>query len=149
MSSQGALWTTKDLRRRTVWSVVAGFYMDGQGSKTSHSLICCSKLTTLLVNVSLKLWSINMTYTPICLLKNVRSFCICKSYSHLFTKNTCGLDIVLIRRVNILTTHELVKLTTLWTTGPWFALCWELRGYLRIYGFCHSYRFVHGALWIV
>ena len=32
-------------------------------------------------------------------------------------KNTCELDIVLTRTVNILTTNELVKLTTLWTTG--------------------------------
>ena len=33
-------------------------------------------------------------------------------------KNTCELDIVLTRIVNILTTNELVKLKTLWTTGP-------------------------------
>ena len=42
----------------------------------------------------------------------------CKSYSHFFSKNTCELDIVLTRTVNILTTNELVKLTILWTTGP-------------------------------
>ena len=36
--------------------------------------------------------------------KNVSSFCICKSYSHFFSKNTCELDIVLNRIVNILTT---------------------------------------------
>ena len=47
------------------------------------------------------------------------SFCICKSYSHFFSKNTCKLDIVLTRTVKILTTNELVKLTVLWTTGPW------------------------------
>ena len=48
------------------------------------------------------------------------SFCIRirKSYSHFFSKNTCELDIVLTRTVNILTTNKLVKLTTLWTTGP-------------------------------
>ena len=45
--------------------------------------------------------------------KNVSSFC-----SNFFSKNTCELDIVLTRTVNILTTNELVKLTTLWTTGP-------------------------------
>ena len=50
------------------------------------------------------------------------SFCICKSYSHFFSKNTCELDIVLTRTVNILTTNELVKLTMLWTTGPWHLL---------------------------
>ena len=40
------------------------------------------------------------------------------SLNKLFSKNTCELDIVLTRTVNILTTIELVKLTTLWTTGP-------------------------------
>ena len=55
-----------------------------------------------------------MVYTLVCLLKkNEISFCICKSYSHFFIKNTCELDIVLTRTVNILTTNELVKLTTL------------------------------------
>ena len=41
--------------------------------------------------------------------KNVSSFCICK--------NTCELDTVLTRAVNILT-NELVKLTTLRTSVP-------------------------------
>ena len=45
--------------------------------------------------------------------KNLSSFCICKSYSHFFGKNTCELDIVLNRTVNILTTNKLVKLTML------------------------------------
>ena len=40
--------------------------------------------------------------------KYVSSFCICKSYSHFFSKNTCELDIVLTRIVNILTTNELI-----------------------------------------
>ena len=85
---------------------------------TKHSGPSCSKLTMLLVNVSLKLWSLNMAYTLICLLKNVSSFCICKSYSHFFSKNTCELDIVLTRTVNIFTTNELVKLTMLQQVGP-------------------------------
>ena len=46
------------------------------------------------------------------------SFCICKSYSLFFSKNTCELDTVLTRTVNILTTKELVKLMMLWKTGP-------------------------------
>ena len=75
-----------------------------------------------LVNISLKLWSLNMAYMLIFLLKNVSRFCICKSYSHFFSKNTCELDIVLTRTVNILTniltTNELVKLTMLQTTRP-------------------------------
>ena len=74
--------------------------------------LSCSKLTMSLVNVSLKLWSLNMAYTLIWLLKNVSSF------SHFFSKNTCEFGIVLTITVNILTTNELVKLTTLWTTGP-------------------------------
>ena len=41
--------------------------------------------------------------------KNVSSLC----YSHVFSKNTCELDIVLTRTVCILTTNELVKLTML------------------------------------
>ena len=32
--------------------------------------------------------------------KSVSSFCICKSCSHFFSKNTCELDIVLTRTVN-------------------------------------------------
>ena len=41
--------------------------------------------------------------------------------THIFvSKNTCELDIVLTRIVNILSTNEHVKLTTLWTTGTWF-----------------------------
>ena len=38
--------------------------------------------------------------------------------THIFQQNTCELDIVLTRTVNILATNELVKLTVLWTTGP-------------------------------
>ena len=73
----------------------------------------CSKLMMSLVNVSLKLSSLNTTYTPNFLLKNMSSFCKSKSYSHFFSKNTCELVIVLIRTVNILTTNKLVKLTML------------------------------------
>ena len=49
------------------------------------------------------------------------SFCICKSYSYFFSKNTCELGIVLTRIVNILTINKLVKLTILWTTGSWWS----------------------------
>ena len=79
----------------------------------------CSKLTTSLVNVSLKFWSLNMVYMLIILLKkNVSSFCIWKSYSHFPAKISCELDIVLTRTGNILTTNEHVKVTMLRTTGP-------------------------------
>ena len=82
-------------------------------SKALRSGPSCSKLAMLLVNVSLKLCSLTMAYMLIFLLENVSSFCICKSYSHFFSKNTCELDIVLTRTVNILTTNKLVKLMML------------------------------------
>ena len=86
----------------------------------------------LLVNVSLKLWSINIAYIYTYIFtekmwvafgafwwKNVSSFWrFCKSYSHFFNKNTFELDILLTRTVNILTTNKLLKLMMLWTTGP-------------------------------
>ena len=87
-----------------------------KNNKTGPS---CSKLTMSLVNVSLnfdhEIWHICWYFCW----KNVSSFCICKSYSHFFSKNACELDIVLTRTVKILTTNELVKLRMLWTTGPW------------------------------
>ena len=46
------------------------------------------------------------------------SFC---TLTHIFfSKNTCELDIVLTRTVNILITNEIIKLTMLWTTEPWY-----------------------------
>ena len=54
-----------------------------------------------------------MAYTLIFLLKKVA-----KATHIFFVKNTCELNIVLTRTVNILTTNELVKLTMLQTTGP-------------------------------
>ena len=80
----------------------------------------CSKLTMSLVNVSLKFWSLNMAYTLIFLLKKMWvAFAFAKA-THIFSaKNNCELDILLTRTVIILTINELVKLTMLWTTGPW------------------------------
>ena len=48
------------------------------------------------------------------------AFAFAKATHIFFSKNTCELDVVLPRTINILTTNELVKLTMLWTTGPWF-----------------------------
>ena len=48
-----------------------------------------------------------MAYTLIFLLK--KSECICENYSYVLSINTCELDIVLTRTVNILITKELVK----------------------------------------
>ena len=38
--------------------------------------------------------------------------------THIFSENTCELDVVLTRIVNILTTNELTQLMMLWTTRP-------------------------------
>ena len=46
------------------------------------------------------------------------AFAFAKGTRIFFSKNTCELDVVLSRTVNILTTNELVKLMMLWTTGP-------------------------------
>ena len=51
-----------------------------------------SKLTMLLVNISLKVWSFKMAF----LKKKKKN---CKSYSLYFSKNTCALDIVLSREM--------------------------------------------------
>ena len=68
------------------------------------------------------------------------SFCICKSYSHFFSKNTCESDIVLTRTVDILTTDKHVKLMMFWTTGPsifdwkkepYLTLCFHLQKHLN------------------
>ena len=72
-----------------------------------------------LVNDSLKFTSSD---TQICwnflLKKNVSSFCIAKA-THIFSaKNIWILYIESAKTVNEMTLNELVKLTTLWTTGP-------------------------------
>ena len=78
----------------------------------------CSKLTTSLVNDSLKFTSSD---TQICwnfCWKNVSSFCSAKA-THIFSaKNIRILCIEPAKTVNEMTLNELVKLTTLWTTGP-------------------------------
>ena len=84
----------------------------------------CSKLTTSLVNDSLKFTSSD---TQICwnflLKKNVSSFCTAKA-THIFSaKNFRVLYIESAKTVNEMTLNELVKLTTLWTTGPRLLEC--------------------------
>ena len=65
----------------------------------------CSKLT-MLVNIWLKVWSLNIPYTLI--FAKLLTF---------FRKNIFELDIVLTETVNILSTNELVKLMMLWKIG--------------------------------
>ena len=58
-------------------------------------------------------------YAEIFCWKNVSSFCIAKA-THIFSaKNIRILYIESAKTVNEMTLNELVKLTTLWTTGPW------------------------------
>ena len=74
----------------------------------------CSKLTMSLVNDSLKFTSSD---TQIC-----RNFLL-KKCEHIFSaKNIRILCIESPKTVNEMTLNELVKLTTLWTTGPWSLL---------------------------
>ena len=83
-----------------------------------------------LVNVLLKLRSLNMDFTLIFLLKKHVCSSAFATATHIFffffffffSKNTSELDIVLTRTVNILTTNELVQLTMLYRTGPWTSL---------------------------
>ena len=58
-------------------------------------------------------------YAEIFCWKNVSSFCTAKA-THIFSaKNIRILYIESAKTVNEMTLNELVKLTTLWTTGPW------------------------------
>ena len=60
-------------------------------------------------------------YSEIFCWKNVSSFCIAKA-THIFSaKNFRILYIESAKTVKEMTLNELVKLTTLWTTGPWCA----------------------------
>ena len=89
--------------------------------KVSYPGTNYSKLTMLLVKVSLKLWSLNMAYMQIYLLKKMwEAFAFAKATHIFFSKSICELDILLTRTINILTTNQLVKLTILWTTWPWW-----------------------------
>ena len=64
-------------------------------------------------------------YAEIFCWKNVSSFCSAKA-THIFSaKNIRILCIESPRTVNEMTLNELVKLTTLWTTGPCSCLCSE------------------------
>ena len=59
-------------------------------------------------------------YAEIFCWKNVSSFCSAKA-THIFSaKNIRILYIESTQTVNEMTINELVKLTTLWTTGPWW-----------------------------
>ena len=69
-------------------------------------------------------------YVEIFCLKNVSSFCSAKA-THIFSANNIRiLFLESAKTVNEMTLNELVKLTTLWTTGPWPFLILTLTGFL-------------------
>ena len=86
----------------------------------------CSKLMTSLVNDLIEFTS---SYTQICwnfCWKNVSSFCSAKATHIFFQQNilesakTVNSYNESAKTVNEMTLNELVKLTMLWTTGPWY-----------------------------
>ena len=96
-----------------------GFYIPEQLQR-SRSGPSCSNLTTSFVNDSLKFTSSDMQICWNFLLKKIWvAFAVqCKSYSIFSAKNIRILYMESANTVNELTLNELVKLTTLWTTGP-------------------------------
>ena len=66
-------------------------------------------------------------YAEIFCWKNVSSFCSAKA-THIFSaKNIRILYIESSKTVNEMTLNELLKLTTLWTTGPWRIEVWKFQ----------------------
>ena len=51
--------------------------------------------------------------------KNVRSFCIAKASLNFSTKKFCVFGYKVVKHLTSWPLNELVKLTMLWTTGPW------------------------------
>ena len=70
-------------------------------------------------------------YAEIFCQKNVSSFCYAKA-THIFSaKNIRILYIESAKTFNEMTLNELVKLTTLWTTGPWYCK-WTIKVPIRL-----------------
>ena len=86
-----------------------------------------------LVNISFKLWSLNMQYTLVVLLKNMWVALLhLQKLLTFFSKNTCELDIVLTRTVNILTTNKLTEQMVLWITGPWYFSYYSIQTFVVV-----------------
>ena len=110
-------WRMKEKQNKMLYSsgVLCSLRKRAHGCQSGPS---CSKLTTSLVNDSLKFISRDTKYAEIFCWKNVSSICNAKA-THIFsTKNIRILYIESAKTVNEMTPNELVKLTTLWTTGP-------------------------------
>ena len=107
----------------------------------------CSKLTMLLVNVSLKFQTLILQINQYFLLRKCEKLLHCKSFSHFFDKNFSVFGYKALKHLTGWPLNELVKLTTLWTTGPrclysrpsrkthqptYQAVCWESLSFLSI-----------------
>ena len=79
----------------------------------------CSKLTTSLVNETLKFQTLISQICQYFLLKKCEKLLQCKSFSHFFNKNISVFGYKVVRHLTSRPLNELVKLTMLWTTGPW------------------------------
>ena len=94
---------------QSAWMVVPKMFF-----KLKRSGPSCSKLTMSLVNDS---WKFTSSDTHICWNCSAKAI-------HIFSaKNNRILYIESAKTVNEMTLNELVKLTTLWTTGPWCQGC--------------------------
>ena len=78
----------------------------------------CSKLTTSLVNVSLKIQMLISQIWQYFLLKKCEKLLHCKSFSHFFNKNISVFGYKVVKHLTSWPLNELVKLTMLSTTGP-------------------------------
>ena len=96
----------------------------------------CSKLTTSLVNVSLNFQKLNSKYANIFCWKHVRSFCIAKASLIFFNKIFNVFGYIVIKHLTSWPLNYFVKLTMLWTTGPWYIITsrWQT---FQIY--CNNY----------
>ena len=78
----------------------------------------CSKLTTSLVNETLKFQTLISQIFQYFLLKNCEKLLQCRSFSHFLTKNFSVFGYKVVKHLTSWPLNELVKLTMLWTTGP-------------------------------
>ena len=84
----------------------------------SSSGPACSKLTMLLVNVSLKFQTLLSQICQYFLLEKCEKLLQCKSFSHFFNKKYQCIWLWSCKHLTSWPLNELVKLTMLWTTGP-------------------------------
>ena len=85
------------------------------GELLRYSGPVCSKLTTSLVNKMLKFQTFSNMPIFFCW-KNVRSFCTSLIFP---TKNISVFGFKAVKHLMSWPLNELIKLTMLWTTGPW------------------------------